>query len=159
MVIYVRWLDALMRAVCYLAAYIDDNMTFIIMIGIYQDYDTIPLYFPEDFKSHFWMTRKAVHSHSNAHISQSSYILLHYSLKLVSISVSICQIPCWIRFPGSEKLALSRKGIIELNFLVIPIFWNIRPTSQCTHKTWEWNSRNCMFHSLPHLEFQEFLVK
>ena len=25
MVIYARWLDALMRAVCYLAAYIDDN--------------------------------------------------------------------------------------------------------------------------------------
>ena len=24
-VIYARWLDALMRAVCYLAAYIDDN--------------------------------------------------------------------------------------------------------------------------------------
>ena len=34
MVIYARWLDALMRAVCYLAAYIDDNEVFFFIIII-----------------------------------------------------------------------------------------------------------------------------
>ena len=39
---------------------------------------TIPLYFPDEFKSHFGMTRQAVHFHDHAHISHSLHTFLHY---------------------------------------------------------------------------------
>ena len=50
--------------------------------------------------------------------------------------------PCWVRFPGSEKLGASRNGRMERNFPVIPIFRNFRPTSRGTPKISEWNSGN-----------------
>ena len=67
--------------------------------------------------------------------------------------------PCWVRFPGSEKLGASRNGRMERNFPVIPIFRNFRPTSRGTPKISEWNSGKCLFHSLPNPEFPEFLVQ
>ena len=67
--------------------------------------------------------------------------------------------PCWVRFPGSEKLGASRNGRMERNFPVIPIFRNFRPTSRGTPKISEWNSGKCLFHSLPNPEFPEFLVE
>ena len=67
--------------------------------------------------------------------------------------------PCWVRFPGSEKLGASRNGRMERNFPVIPIFRNFRPTSWGTPKISEWNSGKCLFHSLPNPEFPEFLVE
>ena len=63
------------------------------------------------------------------------------------------------RFPGSEKLGPSRNGRMERNFPVITIFRNFRPTSRGTPKISEWNSGKCLFHSLPNLEFPEFLVE
>ena len=42
---------------------------------------------------------------------------------------------------------------MEQNFPLIPIICNFRPTSQGTPKIWEWNSRKCLFHSLPQLRF------
>ena len=67
--------------------------------------------------------------------------------------------PCWVRFPGSEKLGASRNGRMERNFPVIPIFRNFRPTSRGTPKISEWNSGKCLFHLLPNPEFPEFLVE
>ena len=67
--------------------------------------------------------------------------------------------PCWVRFPGSEKLGASRNGGMERNFPVIPIFRNCKPTSRGIPKISEWNSGKCLFQSLPNPEFPEFLVE
>ena len=48
---------------------------------------------------------------------------------------------------------------MEQNFPVILIFRNFRPTSRGTPKISESNSGKCLFHSLPHQEFPEFLVE
>ena len=141
---------------------------------------TVPLYFPDEFKSHFRMTSELftrVYSSAYAHISRSS-VFSHYSLKLVRLihcnNVAVRYFnrlsdrglvfcleawgqPCW--FPGSEKLGMSRNGRMERNFPVIPILRNFRPTSRGTPKISEWNSGKCLFHSLPNPEFPEFLVK
>ena len=76
--------------------------------------------------------------------------------------MSYCHFTGWILLafsPGSEKLGPSRNGWMERNFPVIPILRNFRPTTRGTPKISEWNSGNCLFHSLPNPEIPEFLAE
>ena len=61
-----------------------NSITFI--VGIYKAGNymegTIPLYFPDELKSHFRMTKRAFHSHVHTQISCSSHVFSRYLLKL-----------------------------------------------------------------------------
>ena len=142
----------------------------------------IPLHFPDEFKGHFRMTRQTCelftcavmptgrippgNGSGQAAILPSKQVLAFlWSMANQEPAQAVADrfdkklLPCWVQFPGSEKLGPKRNGQMERNFLAIPIFWNFRPTLRGTSKISEWNSGKRLIHSLPHLEFLEFLVE
>ena len=109
------------------------------------------MHFSTTYESLPWLRCKSGAKEHSSHLSHNNKWNTDIELKNWK--------PCWVRFPGSEKLGASRNGRMEWNFPVIPIFWNFRPTSRGTPKILEWNSGKCLFHSLPNPEFPEFLVE
>ena len=109
------------------------------------------MHFCTTYKSLPWLRCKSAAKEHSSHLS-------HNNKQNTDIEQKNWK-PCWVRFPGSEKLGASRNGRMERNFPVIPIFRNFRPTSRGTPKISEWNSGKCLFHSLPNPEFPEFLVE
>ena len=112
-----------------------------------RDSGTIPLYFPDEFKGHFRMTRETCVAYMHFRTTYESLPWLrcksgakehsshpsHNNKRNTDIEQKNWK-PCRVRFPGSEKLGASRNGRMERNFPVIPIFRNLRPTSRGTPK-------------------------